>query len=72
MPQELTSKQLEQQDGVDNDIIDLLNKLRPAASPEIEYNGELVGKIRDAVQEVLCNDLKLLTEMEFYPYIEEK
>lgn len=65
---ELTDEQIERQDRVDNVIHLLLIDL--GAHSEIPWNIELIGIVRDAVQEVVCNRLKLMTEMEFYPYVE--
>ena len=72
---ELNHHQTEQQDAVDNVIVQLLNDLRPANAPEIDYFAEGVSEqvaaIRDVVGEAL-QKLTGMTEMEFYPYIEEE
>lgn len=70
-PNELTDAQIERQDFVDNEILALVNSLKPEDAAEIEWDGEILGKIRDAVQSVLVDDLDLMTEQEFYPFIED-
>lgn len=68
MTTELTSKQIERQDYVDGHIEELLASLNPTKR-EIEYNIEHIGTVRDAVQEVIVDRLKLCSEMKFYPFI---
>jgi hypothetical protein len=67
---ELTQQQIDRQDFVDNNILEFLNSMQPEKRGTIEHDIELVGKVRDAIQEVLVDDLHMCTEMEFYPYIE--
>lgn len=69
--QTLTQEQLDRQDFVDNNILLLLNELPPFKVGEIEHDIELIGKVRDAIEEVLVRDLHLCTSMEFYPFIAE-
>jgi len=66
---ELSLREINRQDFVDNQVYELLCTLDTDPN-EIEWNIELIAKIRDAVQEVLVDDLKLMTEQEFYPYLE--
>jgi hypothetical protein len=68
---ELTQDQIDRQDFVDNNILLMLNEMMPEKRGEIEHDIELVGKVRDAIQAVLVDDLHLCTEMEFYPYLNE-
>ena len=65
---ELTKAQQEQQDFVDNNVFGLLVGL---TGKELEWDVEHISAVREAVQEVICDRLKLMTEMEFYPYIDE-
>lgn len=70
MPEkELTAKQIGQQDFIDSNIYGLLVGV---SEKEIEWDMELISIVREAVQEVICDRLKLMTEMEFYPYIEHE
>lgn len=64
----LTDKQLDRQDFVDSAIVRILEEL---SDSEIEYEGEDIGKVRDAISEVICNDLKIMSEQEFYPSFNE-
>lgn len=71
MPEkELTGAQTDRLDCVDNAIHALLNDL--AMGQEIEWDIELISIVREAVQEVIVDKLHLMTEMEFYPYIEDE
>lgn len=67
---ELTDAQYAQQDFVDDEIMNLLCRLGNKQEGEIEWDMELISIVREAVQEVICDRLKLMTEMEFYPYME--
>lgn len=66
---ELTAQQIERQDFVDNAIFDLINKLIPSGK-ETEWDIEIIGEIRDAIQTKLV-ERGICSEQEFYPYIEE-
>lgn len=66
---ELTKAQQGQLDFVDNNIHGLLVGL---TGQEIEWDMELIGIVVDAVREVICDKLKLMTEMDFYPYIADE
>lgn len=73
MPEkELTDVQGGQQDFVDDEIMNLICRLANKQEGEIEWDMELISIVREAVQEVICDRLKLMTEMEFYPYIEDE
>ena len=63
-----SSEQSERQDWVDNACHGLLTEL--AGWKEVEWNIEHISAIREAVQEIIVDELHLMTEMEFYPYIE--
>lgn len=68
---ELTRKQINREDFVDNAIYNLLQELNPT-SRIIEWNIELIGKVRDSIIEVIVNDLEICDENTFYPYIENE
>lgn len=68
MSKQLTKAQLNRQDGVDNACHQLLCDL--AGNRDLDWDLEHIGEVRSAVQEVLVDKLHLMTEMEFYPYIE--
>lgn len=74
-PESLTDAQIARQDEVDDACHGLLNELAipTIAHPNIdrvEWDIEHIEAIREAVQKVLVDKLHLMTEMEFYPYIE--
>jgi hypothetical protein len=64
----LTGIDLERQDCVDNAIQNLIEELSRGA--EIDWDMENIGEVRDVLQDILVNKLKLMTEQEFYPYVE--
>ncbi len=68
---ELTEQEIQRQDLVDNAIYTLLQTLNPTTRT-IEWNIELIGKVRDAVSDVLVDDLALCSERDFYPFVEER
>ncbi|MFA5376705.1 MAG: hypothetical protein WC455_13235 [Dehalococcoidia bacterium] len=69
---ELTDAQLGQQDFVDDEIQSLICRLANKEEGELEWDIELISIVREAVQEVVCDRLNLMTEMEFYPYIADE
>lgn len=66
---ELTEQQIDRQDYVDNAIFDLIKELIPS-DKEMEWNIEVIGEVRNAIQSQLV-DRGFCTEQEFYPYIKE-
>ena len=64
----LTKRQIERQDSVDNEIFQLLQKLLPP-SRAMQWDIETIGAIRDAIREQIVDKQKLMSEMQFYPYI---
>ena len=66
---ELTRQQIIQQDFVDNAIFNLINEIVPS-DKEMEWDIEIIGEIRDAIQTKLV-ERGICSEQEFYPYIEE-
>lgn len=68
---ELTPREIETQDAVDGAILDLVTSLAPEGA-EIEWDAEWGGEIRDIIKYIIVDKLHLMTEMEFYPYIERE
>ena len=68
MIQELTDKEIERQDYVDNRVYELLNDLL-SAGKTLHWDIGIIGAVRDAVQ-IQITARKLMSEAEFYPYIE--
>jgi len=66
---ELTKKQIERQDFVDNAIFDLLETLNPT-SKQLDWDIEVIGEIRDKICDYFI-DTDICKEQEFYPYIDE-
>lgn len=66
---ELTYKQIERQDYVDNVIYEMLIDLIPNKK-SINWDIDAIGRVRDVVSQVFA-EKKLCNEQEFYPYIEE-
>lgn len=64
---ELTKRQIERQDFVDNKIFELIQRLMPTA--KIEWNIEMIGSIRDSIRTQLVNKHRLTSESKFYPYL---
>ena len=65
---ELTDKQLERQDFVDNLIFQLFNDLNPS-SKELEWDIEMIGEVRDSIRVWFVDNLDITVEMKFYPYM---
>lgn len=65
---QLTKRELERQDLVDNSIFELLQTINPSEK-EIEWDIEMIGAIRDVVSKIFVEELKLSSEKKFYPYI---
>uniref|UniRef100_UPI0032047091 hypothetical protein n=1 Tax=Listeria welshimeri TaxID=1643 RepID=UPI0032047091 len=78
MQQELTLKQIERQDKVDNAIYHLVNDLTPSRylADELEWDISWISEIRGQIQDILIECLEVKSEevdnfkMEFYPYLE--
>lgn len=70
MKDQLTRAQMNRQDLVDNAILYMLESILPDC--KIEYNSATFAKIRITVQDVVVNNMGLMTEMDFYPYWEEE
>ena len=65
---QLTEKQIKRQDFVDNEIFELLQRLIPQ-SKTIDWDIEVIGAVRDAIQNQIVDEQKLMSEMQFYPYL---
>ena len=65
---ELTDKQIERQDYVDNQIFQLLNDLNPLGK-ELKWDIEIIGDVREQIRVWLVDTLDITDEMKFYPYI---
>lgn len=63
----LTKHQINQQDFVDNQIFELMQKFIPP-SKQIDWDIEAIGAIRDAISKQIV-DKKFMSEMQFYPYL---
>ena len=66
---ELTQKQIERQDFVDNSIFALLQIVN-TTDKGIDWDIEIIGSIREVIQNNIINKTGC-SEREFYPYIEE-
>lgn len=64
----LNGADIDRQDCVDNAIFGLINEL--ATDKEVEWDIEDIANVREVVENILVNKLKLMTEFEFYPYVE--
>jgi len=67
---ELTERQIERQDYVDNQIFDLIQNLVPTTS-SVRWSIEMIGDVRETIREWLVKRLQTTGEMQFYPYLEE-
>lgn len=63
----LTKKQIDRQDFVDNQIFELMQKLL-SPSNQIDWDIEVIGAIRDEIRKQVV-DKKIMSEMQFYPYL---
>ena len=66
---ELTNEQLSRQDYVDGEIYQLIRTLNPTKK-SIDWNIEMIGEIRDSIQDWIVDRLRLSSEQGFYPFIE--
>jgi hypothetical protein len=67
---ELTARELDRQDYVDNQIYRLLVALAPE-NTSISWNIEMIGAIRDTLKTWIVDKLALCEEGAFYPYVSE-
>ncbi|MFA4829954.1 MAG: hypothetical protein WC855_11805 [Thermodesulfovibrionales bacterium] len=66
---ELTSEQIKRQDSVDNAIYQLIQELNPTAD-EIRWDIEMIGEVRDVIEDWMVERLKITDEQGFYPWVE--
>ena len=66
---ELTDKQIDRQDFVDNAIFNLIQSLN-TTDKAINWDIEMIGGIRDVITEWMIERLKITDEQKFYPYLE--
>jgi hypothetical protein len=66
---ELTKKQIEQQDFIDNSIFELLQSLNPT-DVNFDWDIGMIANIRDTIQYYIKNKTNC-SKQAFYPYIEE-
>ena len=64
---QLTEKQINKQDFVDNEVFELIQRLAPSA--KIKWDIEMIGNVRDSIQTQLVDKQKLMSEAKFYPYL---
>lgn len=64
----LTKRQIERQDFVDNQVFELLQRLLPA-SKTMKWDIEVIGSIRDAIRKEFVDKKEVMSEAQFYPYI---
>lgn len=67
---ELTEEQIKRQDYVDNAIYQLIRKINPS-DKEIAWDIEMIGEIRDVIEEWMVERLGITDEKDFYPWVEE-
>lgn len=48
----------------------MIQSLNPTKQP-IEWNIEMIGDIRDTVEDWIVAKLKMCADKEFYPYVED-
>ena len=68
---ELTSLEISIQDYVDGVIFELIQSLNPTKQPT-EWNIEMIGDIRDTIEDWVVDKPKMCTDGEFYSYIPEQ
>ena len=54
---------------MDNQIFELIQKLLPP-SKQIDWNVEVIGAVRDTIREQIVDKQKIVSEEQFYPYLE--
>lgn len=67
----MNSHQHDALDALDFELLEMLARLVPGHGHVLDYekiNPELLAALRDATVDILCNDLKVITEQELYPY----
>ena len=67
---ELTDKQIDRQDFVDNAIFQLVQTVNPT-DRSIGWNIEMIGEIRDVIREWIVERMEMTDEQNFYPYLDD-
>lgn len=67
--EELTDRQIERQDFVDNKIYELIVSLNPSHK-EISWDIEMIANVREHIREWLVERCGICIESEFYPFLE--
>lgn len=67
----LTNLEISRQDYVDSVIFNLIQSLNPTKQ-SIEWDIEMIGDIRDTIEDWIVAKMNICTEKDFYPYIEEE
>jgi len=67
---ELTDKQVDRQDYVDNAIFQLVQTVNPT-NISIVWDIEMIGEIRDVIREWIVERMKVTDEQNFYPYLND-
>lgn len=67
---ELTDKQIDRQDFVDNAIFHLVQAVNPT-DRSIEWDIEMISEIRNVIREWIIKRMKITDEQTFYPYLDE-
>jgi hypothetical protein len=65
---ELTKKEIERQDFVDNKIFELINELIPNKQ-KLDWDIEMIGEVRDVISSWVVDRYELCGEQEFYAYL---
>lgn len=68
---ELTEKEINRQDYVDNQIYKLIVEINPTQAL-IPWDIEMIGDIRNKLKIWIVDEMALCEEQEFYPYVEEE
>lgn len=63
-----TAQEIDRQDKVDSVIEEMLENLSPIGY--VEWDMEIIGEIRDVVQDYIVNKKGWMSEQAFYPYRE--
>lgn len=67
----LTYLETARQDFVDDEIFKLIQRVNPTKQP-ISWDIEMIGNVRDEIENWIVTKLKICTERDFYPSIEER
>ena len=67
---ELTDKQIDRQDFVDNAIFQLVQRVN-STDKNIEWDIEMIGEVRDVIRQWIVERMKITDEQTFYPYIDD-